>query len=70
MTGSKLEEGKRREKTDREAHRVQHARLHAALDELVADWMVHTNKTPSQATIADLIRWSADQTYSPTEVRQ
>lgn len=47
-------------------HRARHAELHRALDELVADWIRHTRRTPSHATVLDLMIWSSEQMASPT----
>lgn len=45
-----------------EVHRQRHIKLHSALDELVADWILQTNSFPSKNTVLDLIRWSHKQT--------
>jgi len=44
-----------------------HRELHKKLDELIADFITHTGKTPSNATIMELIEWSHFQTTKPTE---
>lgn len=51
---------------DPEEHRQRHVELHAALDELVADWIRHTGKRPSQGTIGELLAWSGGQMHNPT----
>lgn len=50
-----------------EEHKKRHQELHEALDELVADWITHTEARPSTGTVLDLIRWSHKQTLRPTE---
>lgn len=50
-----------------EEHRARHVALHQALDELVADFIVHTGWFPSRATIFELMDWSHQQTLEPTE---
>ncbi len=49
-----------------QAHKFIHMRLHKALDELVADFILHTGLRPSQTTILALMEWSNEQTVSPT----
>ena len=48
-------------------HKERHKKLHAALDELTADFIKHTEKLPSKTTILDLLTWSCEQTIDPTE---
>lgn len=51
-----------------EGHRQRHIELHAALDELAADWALHQplgGKVFSTATIMELIEWSHQQTIKP-----
>lgn len=48
-------------------HRFRHVELHAALDELVADFITHRNRMPSKSTILELMEWSHQQTRTPTE---
>lgn len=50
----------------REEHIARHKELHKALDELVADWIVHTKGRPNEGTIMDLIVWSHTQTKNPS----
>jgi hypothetical protein len=53
-----------------EAHRKRHYDLHAALDELVADFIAHGKigeRRPSEATVMELLKWSYRQTLDPTE---
>ena len=51
---------------DFDEHRERHIVLHASLDELVADFISHTEALPSETAIADLIKWSYEQTLNPT----
>ena len=48
-------------------HREIHAELHSALDELVADFIRHTDGLPSKTTVLELMRWSHEQTINPDE---
>lgn len=50
-----------------EQHRARHVALHQALDELLADFIVHTRQMPSVTTLKDLMEWSHQQTIDPTE---
>lgn len=51
---------------DPEQHRQRHLELHKALDELLADYLNHGGLVPSQATVLELLDWSAEQTRKPT----
>jgi hypothetical protein len=46
-------------------HRKRHAELHAALDELVADWILQTGKRPSTGSILELLEWANKQRLAP-----
>lgn len=48
-------------------HQHRHALLHVSLDELVVDFIKHTDKRPSTATVLDLMAWSSKQTENPEE---
>ncbi len=48
-------------------HKARHTMLHRRLDELLADWIRHNDKGPSQATVLELVQWSYKQTLNPTE---
>jgi hypothetical protein len=50
-----------------EGHRQRHIELHAALDELLADWACHQprGKVFSNSTITELMEWSHQQTIQP-----
>ena len=49
-----------------EEHWQRHKELHRALDELVADWIAHTNGLPSKASLLEFMMWSAEQMRCPT----
>lgn len=47
-------------------HKKQHRELHAALDELIADWIGSSDRPrPSKNTVYDLMKWSAKQIENP-----
>ena len=50
-------------------HEQRHVELHAALDELLADYLLHNSTAlPSKMSVMDLVRWSKAQTENPTEL--
>ena len=51
----------------RKEHKERHGFLHKELDELVADFIQHGKKRPSQTTVMELMEWSFEQTTNPTE---
>lgn len=51
-------------------HKERHEELHKKLDELVADFIGHTGRLPSQTTVMELINWSYQQTQEPTETQE
>lgn len=51
---------------DSVAHKERHKLLHSMLDELIADYINHSNKRLGQTTIMDLISWSHSQTIEAT----
>lgn len=51
----------------REEHIERHQLLHRMFDELVADWIWHTHRLPSKATVYELMKWAHQQTIDPTE---
>ena len=53
--------------TDEESHKKRHIELHQYLDELVADFINHTEKRPSETSVMELMSWSFEQTKIPTE---
>ncbi|MFA5186907.1 MAG: hypothetical protein WC551_10545 [Patescibacteria group bacterium] len=48
-------------------HQAIHKKLHESLDELLADFITHTQALPSKTTILELIQWSHKETTNPTE---
>jgi len=52
--------------TDSTDHKKRHAELHAALDELVADWIANTESLPSKHSVLSLMKWSYMQTTNPS----
>jgi len=52
---------------EEEEHIKRHQELHKSLDELVADMIDQTTRTPSNTTVMELIKWSFEQTKNPTE---
>lgn len=53
---------------NREEHIERHKLLHRMFDELIADFVGHTNKLLSTTTIMELMEWSYQQTKDPAEV--
>lgn len=51
---------------DAKEHKERHAYLHRCLDELVADYIGHTNNLPSETSVMQLMNWSYTQTIKPT----
>ena len=47
------------------SHKLRHQQLHAALDELFADYITH-GRGGTTDTILDLITWSHEQTVEPS----
>ena len=50
-----------------EEHKIKHKQLHTAFDELMADFIRHTDKLPSKTTLMELAKWSNEQTKNPTK---
>lgn len=48
-------------------HKERHIALHKNLDELIADFINHTGKLPSQSSVMELMEWAHAQTISPAE---
>ncbi len=55
------------EKISEQDHKVRHIQLHKMLDELLADFIEQTGETPSHTTLMEFLKWSYEQTQSPTE---
>jgi hypothetical protein len=52
----------------KERHKQRHVELHANLDELTADFLAQNQgKRPSVTTVSELMKWSFEQTKTPTE---
>jgi len=47
------------------AHKARHVELHAHLDELIADFIQHTDKRPSNTTLMEFLQWSSRQCENP-----
>ena len=54
----------------REEHIVRHVTLHRHLDELVADFTRHTDRSLNATTLMEFISWSYQQTQNPTEPKR
>ena len=54
-------------KPEQETHKARHVELHKSLDELLADFVLHTGRRPSQTNLMELLSWSHEQTLLPTE---
>lgn len=52
---------------NRQEHIEEHKRLHKSLDELVSDFIKHTEKLPSNTAVVELMNWSYIQTKEPDE---
>jgi hypothetical protein len=52
---------------NKEDHIKRHQRLHKALDELLADFISHTERLPSKTSVVELLEWSFAQIQNPTE---
>ena len=50
-------------------HKARHVELHRSVDELVADFIRHTERLPSKTTVMELLEWSHGQTINPTDGR-
>jgi len=50
-----------------EEHIEIHKELHRKLDELLADFISHTEKLPSKTTLMEFLDWSYSQTIKPDE---
>lgn len=52
---------------NKEQHKHRHVELHRMLDELLADYIKHTNKLLSKSSLIELMEWSFKQTTNPDE---
>ena len=50
-----------------EEHIQQHKDLHTSLDELLADFIGHTERNLSNTTLMEFLEWSHSQTVNPSE---
>ena len=48
-------------------HIQRHEELHKAFDELLVDYLLYSEKLPSEITIFELMKWSYAQTQEPVE---
>jgi len=53
---------------NKEEHKQRHIDLHAALDELLADFVEHNKGTVLRRPIIDLMEWSHRQCEEPDEL--
>ena len=44
-----------------------HEELHKAFDELLADYLLYSQKVPSEVNVFELMKWSYQQTLEPVE---
>jgi len=51
---------------NKEQHKQKHIKLHRSLDELLADFIIHTGKRPSETSLMELLDWAFEQTKEPT----
>ena len=56
------------ESDEQREQRAGFERLQSSLDQLVAVWVLVTGKTPSQATVMELMLWANEQRLNPTRV--
>ena len=52
---------------DKEKHKERHKMLHGYLDELLADFITHTGKRPSETPLLEFLQWSHSQTENLTD---
>lgn len=50
-----------------EEHKQRHVELHKKFDELLADFIGHTGRLPSETNLIEFMNWSYRQTLDPTE---
>lgn len=51
-------------------HIKRHKELHRGLDELLADFITHTENLPSRTSVMKLLEWSYKQTIDPDEEKK
>lgn len=51
-------------------HLEKHIQLHNSFDELLADFISHTGKRPSETSVMELMNWSYEQTINPKRYPQ
>lgn len=54
---------------DKDSHIAIHKHLHNCLDQLVADFISHTGRLPSETTVMEFMTWSHQQTINPDELK-
>ena len=52
---------------NKEDHKKRHIELHESLDELVSDFINHTESMPTETTVLDLLKWAYLQTINPDD---
>lgn len=52
---------------DKQEHKERHVMLQKYLDEIVADFINHTEALPSQTSVLELMFWAAAEAKEPTE---
>jgi archaellum component FlaC len=52
-------------KSSLELHKERHKMLHRYLDELVADFIIHTKKTLNETNLLEFMEWSSKQIKEP-----
>ncbi len=51
---------------NKQQHQLRHVKLHKYFDELLADFIGHTDNLPSTTTLTEFMTWSHEQTIHPT----
>jgi hypothetical protein len=50
----------------KQEHKERHQKLHRNFDELLADFIRHTQRLLSKTTVLEFLEWSHQQTINPT----
>ena len=50
-----------------QSHQERHVFLHNCFDELLADFIDHTDSPPSKTSLVEFMEWTYSQTIKPTE---